>query len=89
MALDPSFNDETDIVGWVRSRWSNTEAIERIVDMDLLDEFMDSNVKEQTMNVLLVALTCTEKEAHKRPTMRDVVKQLVHVNSPVSSKSGR
>lgn len=79
-ALDPSFFEEVDIVGWVRSVRNNTEEIERIVDPNLMDECLDSSVMEQVFDVLIVALRCTEKEPSKRPTMRDVVKQLVDAN---------
>lgn len=80
-ALDPTFMEEEDIVGWVTSIWRNVEEIERIVDPSLLDEFSDSaSVREQVSEVLLVALRCTEKEASKRPSMREVVKRLEDVN---------
>nr|XP_048319297.1 receptor-like protein kinase isoform X2 [Ziziphus jujuba var. spinosa] len=76
-ALDPLFREETDIVGWVRSIWSNGEEIDKIVDPSILDEQPDSHVMEQVVCVLQVALRCTEKEPRKRPTMREVVKLLV------------
>ncbi|KAH7866532.1 hypothetical protein Vadar_021637 [Vaccinium darrowii] len=85
-ALDPSFSEEVDMVGWVRSVWNNTEEIERIVDPILKDEFLDSSVMEQVIDVLFVALRCTEKEPRKRPTMRVVVKQLVDANVTTRSK---
>nr|AAG52994.1 receptor-like protein kinase INRPK1c [Ipomoea nil] len=75
-ALDPSFNGETDIVGWVRSVWTQTGEIQKIVDPSLLDELIDSSVMEQVTEALSLALRCAEKEVDKRPTMRDVVKQL-------------
>lgn len=85
-ALDPSFFGEADIVGWVQSVWNNTEEIERIVDPNLMDEFLDSSVMEQVIDLLFVALRCTEKEPSKRPTMRDVVKQIVDANVPTRIK---
>lgn len=75
-ALDPSFNGETDIVGWARSVWTQTREIQRIVDPSLLDELIDSSVMERVTETLSLALRCAEKEVDKRPTMRDVVKQL-------------
>ncbi|KAK6118719.1 hypothetical protein DH2020_047524 [Rehmannia glutinosa] len=80
-ALDPSFGPEMDIVGWARSVWNETEDVEAIVDSNLTDEFIDSSIKEQVKDVVLVALRCTEKEANKRPSMRDVVKLLIVANS--------
>ncbi|KAF2301609.1 hypothetical protein GH714_028226 [Hevea brasiliensis] len=79
---DSSFMEEVDIVGWVRSLWSETQDITAIVDSSLMEETVDSNVAEQIIGVLLIALRCTEKEPSSRPTMRDVVKQLLDVNPP-------
>lgn len=84
--LDPSFGEEVDIIGWVRTVWNETEEIETIVDPTLVDEFIDSSIKEQVKDVVLVALRCTEKEASKRPSMRDVVKQLILMDSRSRSK---
>lgn len=75
-ALDPSFREKTDIVGWVRSMRSNREEINKIVDPSLLEELLDSFLMEQAADVLQVAMRCTEKEPSKRPTMREVVNQL-------------
>lgn len=85
-ALDPSFMEEMDIVSWVRSVWSNTGEIEKIVDSSLMEEFLHSDIMEQVIDVFVVALRCTENEPSKRPTMRDVVRQLLDVSTPMSSK---
>lgn len=84
-AMDASVMEEADIVGWVRSVWSKTGEIERIVDSSLVEEFLDSDIMEQTINTLLVALRCTEKEPSKRPTMRDVVEQLLYAETAMRS----
>ena len=91
--LDPSrsFNDgegEEDLVSWVRSVWNEAEEIKDAVDPGLLAEVIDSSVMEQATNVLLVALRCTAKEPSKRPSMRDVVKQLTDAY-PISTSSSR
>lgn len=75
-ALDPSFMEGTDIVYWVRSVWEVKRVIDAIVDSELADEISNSNVMRQVNKLLLVALRCTEKDLHERPTMRDVVKHL-------------
>lgn len=85
-ALDPSFIEEMDIVSWVRSVWSNTGEIEKIVDSSLMKEFLHSDIMEQVIDVFVVALRCTEKEPSKRPTMRDVVRQLLDASTPMRSK---
>ena len=85
-ALDPSFIEEMDVVSWVRSVWSNTGEIEKIVDSSLMEEFLHSDIMEQVIDVFVVALRCTEKEPSKRPTMRDVVRQLLDASTPMKSK---
>lgn len=85
-ALDPLFVGETDIVEWVRSVWSSTEDINKIADSSLREEFLDSNIMNQAIDVLLVALRCTEKAPSRRPTMRDVVNQLVKRNASIRGK---
>lgn len=86
-ALDPSFVEGgTDIVGWIRSVWSSTEDINKIADLSLREEFLDSSIMDQLIDVLLVALRCTEKEPSRRPIMREVVKQLVKANATIRSK---
>lgn len=85
-ALDPSLYGGTDFVSWVRSVWAEAEEIQKIVDPSILDEFIDSNIMEQVIEVLSLALRCTEKEVSKRPTMREVVKQLTRSSSSIRSK---
>lgn len=77
MAVDPAFTGETDMVGWVRSFWNKGADIKQIVDSSLEAELLDLTIKEQVADVLQVALRCTEKDSSKRPTMRDVVKQIL------------
>lgn len=80
-ALDDSLMEGTDLVGWVKSVWEETREIDRIVDSCLVDELSDSNISDQVTQVVLVALKCTEKDPGERPTMRDVIKQLVKINA--------
>ncbi|KAK3018309.1 hypothetical protein RJ639_002927 [Escallonia herrerae] len=84
-ALDPSFSEEADIVGWAWSLWSKSKEIEMIVDPNLLGEFIDSSIMQQVTDVLLVALRCTEKEASRRPSMRDVIRRLEDANATARS----
>ncbi|PHU24789.1 Leucine-rich repeat receptor-like protein kinase PEPR1 [Capsicum chinense] len=85
-ALDPSLYGDTDIVSWVRSIWTEIEEIEEIVDPSLLDEFMDSSVMEQVIEVLSLALRCTEKDVSRRPSMKEVVKLLTRSSSSIRIK---
>lgn len=75
-AVDASFPEGIDLVGWVRSVWSCSEQIEKLIDGSLQEEFMEPMVMEQVYEVFFVALRCTEREPAKRPNMRDVVKTL-------------
>ncbi|KAI9078998.1 hypothetical protein K1719_039045 [Acacia pycnantha] len=75
-AVDPSFMNGTEIGIWVRTRWRETGDIHTIVDSSLAEEVLNSNVLEQVSIVLLLALSCTEKNPHMRPSMRDVIKKL-------------
>ncbi|KAJ0007822.1 hypothetical protein Pint_30494 [Pistacia integerrima] len=79
---------DIDIVGWVSSVWSNTKEINHIVDSSLKEEFLDSNIREQVIGLLSVALECTNKEPNNRPDMRQVVKRLsnMNMNPPTTSK---
>lgn len=80
--VDPSFMEETDIVGWVKGVWEETSDIDSIADSKLVEQFSDINVREQAEQVLSLALKCTEKDPGERPTMREVSKQLIIRHSP-------
>ncbi|XP_071722095.1 uncharacterized protein [Rutidosis leptorrhynchoides] len=86
-AVGPFLKAETDIVGWVRSVWSNKGDMTEIIDPSLKPELLDSDIRERVMDLLSLALRCTEREPSKRPTMRDIVRQLVATN--ITSKTGK
>ncbi|XP_071728547.1 uncharacterized protein [Rutidosis leptorrhynchoides] len=85
-AVDPSFEEGLDIVRWMRSVWSETVELELVVDPGLYDDLYDSFVREQVTQVLQLALRCTQTEPSKRPSMRDVVKELEDVYARIGSK---
>lgn len=85
--LDASFGEGVDIVGWARAAWNEGEDVGKIVDPDVVDELLDSSIKEQVEDVVLLAFRCTDMEAGKRPSMRDVVKELIMVESRSRSKN--
>lgn len=74
--LDRSFREKYTLVGWVRSVWIHTRKIENIVDSSLASELSDSNVMDQVIRVLCIALQCSEKDPRNRPTMRKVIQLL-------------
>lgn len=82
--MDPSFPEATDIVSWAKSKSNDGEDLNHIIDPSLRKEFINSTVMEEVSKVILVALRCTAKEAGGRPSMRDVVKQLIDVKTNVS-----
>ncbi|CAI0440097.1 unnamed protein product [Linum tenue] len=89
-AVDRSFPEGIDIVTWVRSTWDADpdQDVKSIADPRLADAdqelFLDSSAMERIERVIMVALRCTEKEPNKRPTMRDVVKELLGPNVPLT-----
>lgn len=86
---DPSFVEGTDLVGWVTCIWEKTKGIDGIVDSGLEEELLDSNLREQVEQVLLMALRCANKDPGERPTMREVVKELVRCKGPDMKKSSQ
>jgi len=85
-AVDPSFPEDTDLVSWVRSTLDRNDDIEVVVDPGLMDEIVASvELQEQVHGVLLLALRRASKEASKRPSMRDVVKELTDIRSNAGS----
>jgi serine/threonine protein kinase len=81
MAVDSSFPDNMDIVSWVPHALNGTNQIGVVCDPALMDEVFSTVELEEVQKVLSLALRCTAKEASRRPTMVDVVKQLTDVRS--------
>ncbi|GJU35022.1 zinc finger MYM-type protein 1 [Tanacetum coccineum] len=59
--------------------------IEVVLDKGPYDDLYDSFVREQVTKVLQLALRCTQTEPSRRPSMREVVKQLEDVYAPINS----
>ncbi|KAG2253008.1 hypothetical protein Bca52824_083144 [Brassica carinata] len=90
-AVDKSFPDSTDIVSWVRSMLSSSsvdDMVSTIVDPVLADELLNSDLREQIVEVTELALSCTERDPARRPTMREVVKVLCDAQGLVRCPSG-
>lgn len=85
-AVDASFPEGMDLVGWVRSALECSEPNDHVIDETLREEYLDSKIMEQVLDVLSIALRCTEREPGKRPTMRGVVKQLEDINPAARGK---
>jgi hypothetical protein len=83
-ALLPSLSDSIDLVSWVHAnleRSNGIDQLEAVCDLCLLDDVMGSAEMEEVHKVLLLAIRCTAQEASKRPSMRDVVKELTDIKS--------
>ncbi|KAK7300359.1 hypothetical protein RJT34_11203 [Clitoria ternatea] len=64
----------THLAHWVRSVWMKTGKIEEVADPFLASQFSNSAaLARHVTEVLLLALRCTDRNASKRPTMKDVV----------------
>lgn len=81
MAVDSSFPDNMDIVSWVPHALKGTDQIGPVCDPALMDEVYGTVEMEEVRKVLSLALRCAAKEAGRRPTMVDVVKELTDVRS--------
>ncbi|KAJ4952014.1 hypothetical protein NE237_028846 [Protea cynaroides] len=84
--MEMSFPEGMDLVSWVHSTRINTESIHGIVEPSLMEEFVDSTVMDEVINVLLLALKCTEKQPRERPPIKDVVKQLIGAKARIRGK---
>ncbi|MED6157086.1 Receptor-like protein kinase [Stylosanthes scabra] len=72
--------DDGDLVAWVGSLWRETAEIGHIVDSELAQEFIDTQVMEQVTKVLMVALRCTQQDPHSRLPMTLVTNLLSDAN---------
>ncbi|RZR86186.1 hypothetical protein BHM03_00013332 [Ensete ventricosum] len=83
-ALDSSFPENMDIVNWVTSTLDGNGKIGPVVDQDLLNQVMGTLELEEVHKVLFLAMKCTAKEASRRPSMQNVVRELIDINTLVS-----
>uniref|UniRef100_A0ACD5Y6K3 Uncharacterized protein n=1 Tax=Avena sativa TaxID=4498 RepID=A0ACD5Y6K3_AVESA len=81
MAVDTSFPENMDIVSWVPHALNGSDQIGAVCDPALLDEVYGTVEMQEVRKVLSLALRCAAKEAGRRPTMIDVVKELTDVRS--------
>ena len=76
--LGSSSLESEDMVGGVNNVWKQTGVVAENVDPGHVNELaLNPNVREQVNKVDSVVLGCIEKDPMKRPTMRDVVNQLL------------
>ncbi|KQJ98495.1 receptor-like protein kinase [Brachypodium distachyon] len=87
MAVDPSFPDDMDIASWVHDALNGTDQVAVICDPALMDEVYGTDEMEEVRKVLALALRCAAKEAGRRPSMLDVVKELTDARAAAVSSS--
>ncbi|TVU31296.1 hypothetical protein EJB05_22978 [Eragrostis curvula] len=80
MPVDPSFGDGVDIVAWMRSNLKQEDPYSIIRHMD--EEIMCWPEDEQTMalELLDLAVSCTQVASQSRPSMREVVNILMKMS---------
>uniref|UniRef100_A0A0C9QPB6 non-specific serine/threonine protein kinase n=1 Tax=Wollemia nobilis TaxID=56998 RepID=A0A0C9QPB6_9CONI len=69
--VDPDFEENKDLVKWVRSGIEQEDGLQTVLDSRILDCF-----KEEMLLVLKVALLCTSSLPVNRPSMRKVLEML-------------
>lgn len=72
---DQQFDGELDIVSWVSSHLANQNPAA------VLDPKVSSHASEDMTKVLNIAILCTVQLPSERPTMREVVKMLIDIDS--------
>lgn len=80
-ALDPSFPENMNIVNWATSTLDGNGEIGPVVDQDLMNQVMGTWELEEVHKVLFLAMRCTAKEASRRPSMQNVVRELIDIKS--------
>jgi serine/threonine protein kinase len=79
MAVDPCFEDGDDIVRWVKRRLEDSG--NPFGGMDEEIDYWMENERDEASEVLGLAMDCCQSLPDARPSMREVVDQLVKVKS--------
>lgn len=80
MPVDPAFGDSVDIVTWMRS---NLTQADRRVIMECLDEeimYWPEDEQAKALDLLDLAMYCTQLACQSRPSMREVVNNLMRMD---------
>lgn len=80
--IEEEYGEAKDIVHWVMSNLNNRESVLNILD----GRVASTHCVEDMIKVLKIGIKCTNTLPTLRPTMRDVVKMLVH-SEPSKKKS--
>ncbi|KAH7846283.1 hypothetical protein Vadar_012102 [Vaccinium darrowii] len=69
--IESEYGENKDIVFWVSSKLKNKESVLNIVDSSIPEVY-----REEAINMLRIAILCTDRLPTLRPTMRRVVQML-------------
>jgi len=81
LAIDPCFEDEHDIVSWVRAKLqdkSDDSYLFSFLDEEI--EYWEDEERIKAVKLLELALSCTQFAYEERPSMRQVVRDLFKIN---------
>uniref|UniRef100_J3N113 non-specific serine/threonine protein kinase n=1 Tax=Oryza brachyantha TaxID=4533 RepID=J3N113_ORYBR len=90
MAVDPAFGDGVDIVTWMRSNLG--QAADGRSIMNCLDEeimYWPEDEQSKALDLLDLAMSCAQLACQSRPSMRDVVNNLMRIDRFVCKNKGR
>jgi len=76
--IETEFGEEVDIVRWVAIKLTTGEDFQQIIDNRML-----GGSKKQMLFLLRIGLLCTNRLPSNRPSMREVVKMLLEVETHV------
>jgi serine/threonine protein kinase len=79
MPVDPAFGDGVDIVAWMTSKLKSADHCSL---MNCLDEeimYWPGDEQAKALDLLDLALSCTQVTFQSRPSMRDVVSTLMRI----------
>ncbi|KAB8112123.1 hypothetical protein EE612_050129 [Oryza sativa] len=79
MPVDPAFGDGVDIVTWMRSNLNQADHsnIMRFLDEEII--YWPEHEKAKVLDLLDLAMTCTQVSCQLRPSMREVVSILMRI----------
>jgi serine/threonine protein kinase len=86
MPVDPAFGDGVDIVTWMRS---NLTQADRESIMSCLDEeimYWPEYDQAKALDLLDLAISCTDMSCQLRPSMREVVNILMRIDKSIISE---
>ncbi|OVA04733.1 Protein kinase domain [Macleaya cordata] len=85
MPVDPSFEDGLDIVSWMRKNLQKAEQCPLFFIDEEISFWMEDE-KSKALELLNLALSCTELASDARPSMRETVRSLMKLKKTVLNR---